>query len=73
VAQSANIGQSGPSGPGASDTYLTLPGTGEALAASIAIGGTNSVYVPLTDLMGSTLALVSADRQLARYRVRVVW
>jgi hypothetical protein len=49
-------------------TYLTMPGTGEVLAATITSGGTASVYAPLTDLMGSTLALVnSSDSVAAQY------
>ncbi len=60
VAQSTNTSQSGTSGAGASNAYLTVPGTGEAPAATINSGGTAGVYVPLTDALGSTLALVNA-------------
>jgi hypothetical protein len=55
VAQSTNGCET--LGCNSSNTYLTMPGTGEVLAATITSGGTASVYAPLTDLMGSTLAL----------------
>src|SRR5579872_1840632 len=45
-----------------------MPGTGEVLAATITSGETSSVYAPLTDLTGSTLALVnSSDSVAAQY------
>ncbi len=63
VAQSTNGCAIGCSN--SSNAYLTLPGTGEALAATLASGGTSNTYVPLTDALGSTLALVNSSGGVA--------
>ena len=58
MAQSSNTA-------GPAYTYLTLPGTGEVLAVSIAGGGAAGVYAPVHDPLGSTLALVNSANAIA--------